>query len=301
MGLFSAFGDGLKGLFGEGFADRAARAIALGNGDARAAAAITDGMSRRHEAELKATQSAAARDRLVQGLRAKGLNDDDISIIMANPEKFSEDFSSRYQTRTIDEGSTVQTPNLDGSALTYTSPKSFKEGADVMQTAPIYGYHPALPSNVPMLSRQHGNQASGQSPESANLNSFNSGPPSGQFGALRTEAEQYADSLADRGSKDWGNAVRDYTLKAHGPSARAMLGDRLAGQEEIARLRDGTAKRGQDLTDRRARDNATGHGRAVRSPNLKPAAPVKVQSLEQARKLPLGTMFQTPDGRIKVR
>lgn len=313
MGLFDAIGNGLTGLFGEGFADRAARAGAFLDGDYGTASKISSGM-----AEQRAAREQASR--FVEALRAKGMPDEDIRIIMANPEKFSESFSSRFQTRGVDEGSSVMTPNLNGSRELFTAPKTFKEGADVMQTPA--GNRLLPPASV--MGQQDGDHLPGQSLPNANPN-FNVSKPGAsgptKFEGLRTEAEQYADSIAERGSKEWGAAVKDHVMKAYGPSAQSMLGQRLDTQEEIAQLRDGTTRRGQDIrdatqrrgqtlgdargrrgqdmTDRRVRDSAGYQGRGGKGGG-KPAV-VQVKSLEEARRLPPGTIFRTPDGRTKVR
>lgn len=305
MGLFGAIGNGLSGLFGEGFADAAARAGALVNGDYAGAARITESMDARKAAKQQAATLTAA-------LRAKGLSDDDIAIVMANPGKFAEEYASRFQTRSIDEGSTVRTPNLDGSAAIFTAPKTFKEGADVMQTP---AQNRMLPTPPAFGGHEDGDHLPGQSLEDANpyFDVSRGGGQPRNFAGLRTEAEQYADSIAQRGTSDWGSAVKDYTMKAYGPSAQAMLGDRLDTQRDIASMRNETtqrgqdlndqrARRGQDMTDRRTRDGWTQNpGRGGKGSKPSPAAPVKVSSLEEARRLPRGTVFQTPDGRIKVR
>jgi hypothetical protein len=94
MGLLNAFGDDLKGLFGEGFADRAAIAGALLNGDYGAAS------------EIKARQAAAAaeKDKQAQAQQAMvhayaafkrmGM-DDDQAMALAQDPSVAADFISK--------------------------------------------------------------------------------------------------------------------------------------------------------------------------------------------------------------
>lgn len=68
--------------------------------------------------------------------------------------------------------------------------------------------------------------------------------------------------------------------------------ERRAGEYERAnKAREGNARRGQDLTDKRARTGSRG------SPREK--LPV-ISSPAEARKLPSGTKFRTPDGKVKI-
>ena len=149
-------------------------------------------------------------------------------------------------------------------------------------------------------------------------------------------AEQYAGALGYQpGSDEYKQSVQDYLLKGYSDAAMpnrlglidhrydrsdAQLGERLA-----------VTRRGQDLThgDRRAsiaqsntnnvRSTSTSAANNVRSTTTsannnaatnemrfqtsrKPrGGPVEVSTPEEARKLPPGTFFKTPDGRILQR
>lgn len=94
MGLFQAFGSGLKGLFGEGFADKAAIASALINGDGAAVAQI-----RAHQAASKKDANEAAMKQQVmlhayQAAKARGLSNDDAIVIATQPDKYADVISA---------------------------------------------------------------------------------------------------------------------------------------------------------------------------------------------------------------
>jgi hypothetical protein len=86
------------------------------------------------------------------------------------------------------------------------------------------------------------------------------GPASsrGSFTAsMRTEAEQFADSLGlTRGTKEWGTAVRDYVLKEDGPTALEF--------DERRNIRDNETRRGNSIRSAQAR--AARGGGAARPP-----------------------------------
>lgn len=164
-------------------------------------------------------------------------------------------------------------------------------------------------------------------------------PTTGAFRQTYTApspAEQYAAALGYQpGSDEYKQSVQDYLLKGYSDAAMpnrlglidhrydrsdAQLGERLA-----------VTRRGQDLThgDRRAsiaqsntnnvRSTSTSAANNVRSTTTsannnaatnemrfqtsrKPrGGPVEVSTPEEARKLPPGTFFKTPDGRILQR
>jgi hypothetical protein len=257
VGLFGAVGNGLSGLFGDGFAEKAAMANAILNDDNETAARIAGQRGKeRAAAQLQA--------QLVGALRNKGMSDNDIAIILANPDKFSEAFSSRFQTRGVDEGSSVYTPNLNGGAAMFTAPKIQKEGADVIQTQPLNVQLPP-PS---LFSPGQGGTPAASAPADGNPN-FQVTTPT-RLNGLRSQAEQYADSVAQKGTKAWGDAVRDYTMKGYGPTAQEMLGQRLDSQQAIAE--------GHDTTRRYATDHpARGQERArSAAPRPHPPTPTTV-------------------------
>jgi len=157
----------------------------------------------------------------VSALVAQGMDPNQAAILAADPQEMAKHFGTRFDAATIDEGSSRYVPNLDGSANVFTSPKTFKEGADVVQmpgsqmVAPAFSGLPAGPQQI--------------------------GAPANIPG-LRTEAEQYADSIAQRGSPEWQSAVSNYTLKSYGPAAHTMLGDRLQALRDIAAGHDATSR-----------------------------------------------------------
>jgi hypothetical protein len=331
VGLFNAFENGLKGLFGEGFADRAARAMALEGGDFDAAARISKQMEDRQAAKA---QTLA----VTQALRAQGVPDDQIAIMLTNPDKLGEYYNSRFQPATVDEGSTRVVPNLNGSQTMFTAPKTFQHGADIVQT-PLRSSVLGVPSaTVPEMGQPMGPPA--YDPAKHLPDSDPAVIGAARISGLRTDAEQYADSIASRGTPEWGAAVKDYTLKAYGPSASAMLGQKLSTQEAIAAGRNATSEannryrvdhpasrapgrqpqpkpptpttviggimhkqaNGEALTPSEAetlREYRTHNRAQPGAPTV--GTPVKVNSLDEARRLPPGTVFQTPDGRVKVR
>jgi hypothetical protein len=85
MGLFNDFGKGLSGLFGEGFADRAAIASALLEGDGASAAKIKQAQAERKADEQKAQMQQAAMLHAYQGFKAMGMSDDQAITLAANP------------------------------------------------------------------------------------------------------------------------------------------------------------------------------------------------------------------------
>lgn len=90
----------------------------------------------------------------------------------------------------------------------------------------------------------------------------------------RTDAENYAETLGfERGTPDYNRAIADYALRGNGPTAfeqRTELQDdnqeaaldrllrSLSLQQQLGLMRDGTTRRGQDLTAGTARMNEGG-------------------------------------------
>ena len=125
-----------------------------------------------------------------------------------------------------------------------------------------------------------------------------------------TAGEQYADSLGyEPGSNDYTTALQDYTLRANGPTAFGydkQLDDYRTGNDiKVEGVRFGNrqameAQRQQGRADLRSqptyRDlNAPPPRRTAARENL----PV-ISTPAEARKLPKGTKFKTPDGRVKI-
>lgn len=78
MGLFDAVGNGIKGLFGEGFGDRAAIAGAMIDGDYAGAARI-----RQSQANAKAQQQGM--QHAFAALKAMGMPDDQAAALASDP------------------------------------------------------------------------------------------------------------------------------------------------------------------------------------------------------------------------
>lgn len=73
--------------------------------------------------------------------------------------------------------------------------------------------------------------------------------------------------------------------------------NRRAGEyERHNRVNEGNTRRGQDMTDKRGRDRQSAPGRSARE---RPSLPV-ITTPEEARKLPSGTKFRAPDGRVLI-
>ena len=143
------------------------------------------------------------------------------------------------------------------------------------------------------------------------------------------------------GSQEYADAAREYVLRGYSDYATGnkldlidhrfdrsdrQLGQRLATTQRGQDLRYSSTTRGQNLThqdrqsaiaqsntnnirttDTSASNNAnTNRTRMVTARRVNPAnanagAPVKVNSIEEARRLAPGTTFITPDGKLKVR
>jgi hypothetical protein len=199
---------------------------------------------RRLELEDEGRRKTEEQMRLRHALINAGVPLAQIPLLLTNPEAIGSQFATRLQTRTVDEGSSVYTPDPSGRANVFTAPKTFSEGADVIQS-------PALNSTL------------GLPPVAPGAVQVPSAPR--RIDGLRTEAEQYADTVAPRSSKGWRSAVSDYVLKANGPTANAhdrdIWGQRLSTTRRGQDLTDRRARRGQDITDRRVRGSAGYQGR----------------------------------------
>lgn len=184
--------------------------LAAGNGSPQAMARLRE----RGEAKQERRRAEAQfqdHDRIMGAMMRQGMTADQAEIAALNLEKFSDHYTSRYKADVINKGDTRYSPNLNGTADTYTAPETFKEGADVGATPPIQGrIGAAYGAPSPIGSAR-------------------------SFDMLRPEPEQYADSIAPRGSDEWLQAVQDAEMGANGPTANAyrqsMLTQRLATQE----------------------------------------------------------------------
>jgi hypothetical protein len=94
MGLLNAFGDDLKGLFGEGFADRAAIAGALLNGDYGAASEIKARQAAVAAEKDKQAQAQQAMVHAYAAFKRMGM-DDDQAMALAQDPSVAADFISK--------------------------------------------------------------------------------------------------------------------------------------------------------------------------------------------------------------
>lgn len=271
------------GLFGKGagkvlqrFAENAPAIQAYLDGDASEGARLQMAARGQRLIREKAEAEIERGRQLFTSFINLGMSPDQARIAMANPEKAAEEFVTRYRTRELGEGGTVRTPGLDGSASVYTAPKMFQNGADVISTAgsplsgaPMFGDQPAPPPIGP----PGGNTLSGP----MSVGGFPAGNPlagaprigEGQGGGavtgtrvmgLRTDAEQYADSLGlQRGTPQWANAAKDYVLKGNGPTAFGFdqqLQDARLRQSDTNNLRSTSTSRENNIrTTSTSRDN----------------------------------------------
>jgi hypothetical protein len=207
-----------------------ARAIAVGLLSAQAgrgnqgAAIALRGLQEQMLYRQKKNDADAETAGYVQALIARGVDPNDARIIAADPQEMSKHFGTRFDARTVDEGSSVYTPNLDGTANIFTAPKTFQNKADVVQMPGSSMTTPAYPL--------------GSAPQPL-------GTPASIPG-LRTEGEQYAASLgAAPGTPEWSSALQDYELKANGPTAfgfqNQLQSARLGNALSIARGHDATS------------------------------------------------------------
>jgi len=111
------------------------------------------------------------------------------------------------------------------------------------------------------------------------------------------EAEDQLAALDRRDRLEWDVADDVEDNERADRNTDSLIGDRAARRGLIARGQNITStdrRRGQDMTDKRLRETGGGRGRGS-------ARVVSVRTPEEARALPAGTVFRTPDGRVKVR
>jgi hypothetical protein len=237
-----------------------------------------------------------------QALIARGMNPNDALIMAQYPDEMAKHIGSHFDQKVLNQGDTLATPDLSGSLQTYTAPDIQRNGADVVQSPGVQGVTAPF-SLLP----------AGGAPQPV-------GAPTNIPG-LRTDAEQYAASTgAQPGTPAYQRAIQDYTLKDHGPTAfgynQQLQTQRLGVQQNIAYHHDATsAANNQRSTGVSAANNIRTTGQSnvnnLRSTqtsatnnqrtNARDHSHLPVMaSPEQARMLPPGTMFKTPDGRVLV-
>lgn len=171
-------------------------------------------------------------DRIASILMRQGMSADEAELAALNAGKLGEEYNSRFRTRDVAPGHSVQTPDLGGAEPgVWTAPEVFKEGADLVRVDPQAGEGAQLPSlGSPGVTRING---------------------------LRSDAEQYADSLGHRrGTRDWGRAVRDFALKSYGPSAvsaKNLLQARSLDQSDTNNRRSTSASRANSIRSNETR------------------------------------------------
>ena len=125
-----------------------------------------------------------------------------------------------------------------------------------------------------------------------------------------TDPERYAESRGfEKGTPDWNTAMEDYVLRGNGPTAfdydvdleNARQGNRVG----LENLRSGNRAhlRGQPTySDTHPRPSKRGTPPVIGGipPAPKPGRIVTVKTPQEADALPPGTVFKTPDGRLKV-
>lgn len=180
------------------------------------------------------------------------------AIVKANPSEYVKNYVQRFGTHNVNAGDTLTRDLGGGNRDVFVAPKTFQEGADVAQM-PAQSFR--LSQSAPMLpgagdGDYRGAAVFGSAPHLFGAGAPAAGPP-GMMGSggpdgrpvigLRTQAEQYADSLGlNRGTSDWGNAVRDYTLKEYGPTANSekrTLKSWELGQSDVNNRRTTAASR----------------------------------------------------------
>lgn len=145
-------------------------------------------------------------------------------------------------------------------------------------------------------------------------------PTTGEVATLydgAEDAEIYADALGlERGSQEWTQAYEDFVLRGSGPSAHLRdmeLDDHRTGNDRsLEGYRQGNRISLENLRQRN-RSSMEGQRQSNRMTlRQTPPAPrissarqgggvVEVKTPAEARKLPKGTRFRTPDGKVMVR
>ena len=241
-------------------------------GEGLLTAAATYGMSPYEAARFGQMQAEGKRDRQKdkqkQALMAQAFGAIDAdpnmtpqekALAKVNVEEYQKRWAEQFGTHNVNAGDSLVRGVGGGVRDVFVAPKTFQEGADVAQMGPQSFQ---LPPSAPMLP---GASAFGTSPMPQIGGGAPAGGPPGMFGGggpggrLRTQAEQYADSLgAERGSQEWGGAVRDHALREYGPTANAekrTLKSWELGQSDTNNRRTTDASRYSADTSRDNRNN----------------------------------------------
>lgn len=139
----------------------------------------------------------------------------------AAPEEFAKRYVERFGTHDVNAGDTLISGMGGGRRDAFTAPKFHEVGPDLLLTDPS-----GLLSGAPMMGDNAARAiANGQLISNEDLPSGmrevpNASPMVQTVHSGRLDAERYADSLGfERGTKDWGQAVRDFALREYGPTA----------------------------------------------------------------------------------
>lgn len=282
---------------------------AANNGNYGAQLALRERAQRR-SARQEGEAKFAEHNRIVSALMRQGMSADQAEMAALNTDKLGEEYNSRFRTRDLAPGHTVATPDFKGNYSRYTAPQLISEGADHMFFDP---QNPPTDSRVlpgmfgngnrpPMLD-ESGEQSyqlgsRGRSISIPNSDSLQQAPrlqgrhpsqvglpvPRGgdgrSFGfSLRTEAEQYADTVAQRGTPQWGAAVQDYTLKANGPTAQDFdwrKQTRALDQSDTNNRRTtGTSRENNIRTNQTSRDNSVRSAQTTRGSHTYKTGPAR--------------------------
>jgi hypothetical protein len=238
------------------------------------------GMARIQDQNAKRQLEQAHDLAIYSAMRHSGLSRDDAMLAMSNTDEFGKNYNTRFRTDDVAEGHVRYQPNLDGSASRMAVPKMVQHEGDFAFVSPPDGAAP--PANgfrssagPPPMSDGQAAAAMGSPPAPAMRGGppmLPPGSPSAPFlsappaiisgaGSLRTAAEQYADTLYQRGTPQWRSAVQDAMLKANGPTAFRQ-DQQLQGARLDVQMRGQNIDQGNNM-----RTNATSAANNTRSTN----------------------------------
>lgn len=153
----------------------------------------------RELAQRQSLQNNLMKDRENGGF---GLSPGEAERAMANPEAFGQRFNERYGTFNVAEGNTLLTPQGGAPPSTWTAPKTYEQGADIV----------TVDRNAGRTDRVAG----------------------------MTAAEQNARALGlQPGTDEYNRYVRDFTLNSQGPTGVGIARERMQVDREIGRMNEG--------------------------------------------------------------
>lgn len=240
-------------------------ARAYADGDYKTAALLQQDIAEKADKRMTAVELAQKRYRQAQQVAAlPGMNEREFAAYMANPDQWAshmaDALSSHHAAANVGQTETRVYGDPSKGGHVYQPPRLIENGVDQLRYDPQTGQSSIAVQGM-------------------------------------TDGEQYARSLgAKPGTQDWANAVRDAELNANGPTAYRQR-TQLEGQRQRGRvdLRQAPTYRDNNPLPPRA---ATPRG-APRTGGSRTSIPT-ISTPEEARRLPKGTKFKTPDGRVKV-